>query len=1095
MRNKMATFSLFNERGFVRDVQSLAEIILLDHSYAKPWSAHPDASKVRPVKTLFLTRDEVENLATVNIQSNDEDEIDVCEPVAPTCSSNVMYDTAKAKTVMAECEKYVSAVSSKKTPDTWEEQISRNGWGSKQGVLFDKVIKVLSNLRLSRLTYEGLPNEPVMRRITTDKATKRMRQILSDAEWDTNLMKWLHSTLVDGLSIPLLACYLDILQTLRAKVPTLVDRMLAQPTSQRRGLAASSEALSLLLKRPWDPAHGLVTQHKQRKLPGTPLLLVVPSGPTTSISAGTSSKRARFWHNQLSVLGKVVPVTMHTSNGGSGVSIGQCLDHIIGAVRIKVLELRSHFPNRPIILLGWSVGALVSCQVALMESVCAVVCLGFPITGLSGVRVGVEDPLLELKTPTLFVIGSHSNLTSQEDVEEMREKMKTDTSLLVVGGADEQLRLTRAKKKQEGLTQSMVDRLIMDEIGEFLGNVLTCMTTNSVHTRNDSSDEVDLRKKKRKRSVSRDLSSEMDRSVGKQAVTSLAKKSTPQKASSQDQGNTMLKIPLGNTMGTLSNMRSLSQPSPAKKPRTSKSKSKPSNPPPSIIHVTGAVPTSVVSSVPQAIPVHHGTLAGFPLQSATVSRQMPLQNSSSAALASGGRGQAFISLTAKSSDSGARVTQTFITIPRGSSPSLMTSTHTGGQTVQYIIKPQSQRHTPVSLSAVNAALSAQSSGAQLPVRTLVSAPVRQTPLSQSPTSSFTSLVNLKGTTVTTQAPSLPPGAIPASNATAAAASPLGKFATSSAPLTSGRPTVTRVGELSQPSTISVLTKDGSKLMVSQAISSAGLKGSYKLISGATLQTVSGGTGQSQVVLGYPVRPSTSGSHLVTQKDSSVQGNVVTSLPVNLAALAGKLPSNSTLSQPSGRVTLVQSTRASTLSSQTVRAIPGQMTSASTNRVINQPGNKVSNPQSLSQIGVPAIVTVAKAGTSQVARVVTSRTPVSHCQSEPANVSGKTGGIHVVSSQVTTKEVPSSNAAPAGVTLKSSTPAPTTASLGSVVRIKDPQASHSAETASSSSSLSGGQHVSKRVSATQVTNEKQDLVVAQSKADEQGGAKSEPGSSS
>ena len=28
-----------------------------------------------------------------------------------------------------------------------------------------------------------LPNEPVMRRITTDKATKRMRQILSDSEW------------------------------------------------------------------------------------------------------------------------------------------------------------------------------------------------------------------------------------------------------------------------------------------------------------------------------------------------------------------------------------------------------------------------------------------------------------------------------------------------------------------------------------------------------------------------------------------------------------------------------------------------------------------------------------------------------------------------------------------------------------------------------------------------------------------------------------------------------------------------------------------------------------------------------------------------
>lgn len=49
--------------------------------------------------------------------------------------------------------------------------------------------------------------------------------------------------------------------------------MLIQPSSQRRGLAASSEALSLLLKRPWDPAHGLVTQHKQ-VLPGLIIFFV-----------------------------------------------------------------------------------------------------------------------------------------------------------------------------------------------------------------------------------------------------------------------------------------------------------------------------------------------------------------------------------------------------------------------------------------------------------------------------------------------------------------------------------------------------------------------------------------------------------------------------------------------------------------------------------------------------------------------------------------------------------------------------------------------------------------------------------------------------
>ncbi|XP_015771988.1 PREDICTED: KAT8 regulatory NSL complex subunit 3-like [Acropora digitifera] len=806
---------------------------------------------------------------------------------------------------------------------------------------------------------------------------------------DTTLMKWLHSTLVDGLSIPLLACYLDVLQTLRTKVPTLVDRMLAQPTSQRRGLGASSEALSLLLKRPWDPAHGLVTQHKQ---------------------------------------------------------------------------LRSHFPNRPIILLGWSVGALVSCQVALMESVCAVVCLGFPVTGLSGVRVGVEDPLLELKTPTLFIIGSHSNLTSQEDVEEMREKMKTDTSLLVVGGADEQLRLTRAKKKQEGLTQSMVDRLIMDEIGEFLGNVLTCMTSNSVHSRNDSSDEVDVRKKKRKRSVSRDLSSEMDRSVGKQGLTSQSssKKTTALKTGAQDQGKTMLKLPLSNSA------RSLSQPSPAKKARTSKSKSKPTNPTPSIIHVTGAVPTSAVSSVPQAIPVHHGTLPGVPLPSGSVARHVPLQNASSATLGSAGRGQTFISLTAKSADSGTRVTQTFITIPRGSSPSVLSSS--GGQTVQYIIKPQSQRQAPVSLNAVNAALSAQAgvlpSGTQLPVRTLVSAPVRQTSLSQSPSSSFTSLVSLKGTSVSTQATSLPTGVFSASNASLTTSSSLGKIPSSSTPLSSVRPTYTRGGE---PPTISVLTKDGSKLMVSQAFSSAGLKGSYKLVSGATLQTVSSGSGQSQVVLGYPVRPSASGTQaVVPPKDSSVQGAVVTSLPVSLAALAGKLPSNNSLAKPSGRVTFVQSTQASTLSSQTVRAIP---TSISTNKVTNQLANR-----NLSVSSSPATITVAQAGTSQAMRVISSGSVLAQSQTDKMLVDNK----------ATTKEVPSSSSARSAVKLGSSTqvqaPEQTkTASVGAVERRTESQAGHTKEPSSLSLAVSGVQQKSEQVSTSQVTITKQGPVVAQSKS--------------
>lgn len=60
----------------------------------------------------------------------------------------------------------------------------------------------------------------------------------------------------------------------------------------------------------------------------------------------------------------------------------------------------------------------------------------------------------------------------QEDLEEIREKMRYQTDLLVVGYADDYLRMGKSKKRMEGVTQSMVDRCILEEIGDFLAGVL-----------------------------------------------------------------------------------------------------------------------------------------------------------------------------------------------------------------------------------------------------------------------------------------------------------------------------------------------------------------------------------------------------------------------------------------------------------------------------------------------------------------------------------------------------------------------------------------------------------------------------------------------
>ena len=404
-------------------------------------------------------------------------------------------------------------------PD-WEETISKDGWLPSQTRLFSKMIKVLHADRLSRLAQAGIANEPIHRRLVVDKTAKRVRALLASVMWDSKVTQWLHKTLVENLPKPYLVCYVDVLQRLRSKVPALIDKMVAVKTPEV-GCSGdvAREGLRLLLKRPWDPSMGLIAQQKLKKLPKNPILVLTASGPPNDVWANWS-KRNKLWNQFFSAMGRTVSIPMpslesamtYTTSEGTEIvdpenlhrsetKIGPYLHRMIMTTASKIRDIKRGHPDRPIILIGWGIAAAINCTIAAMDQaltstsspafeslrdslppssgvqsqsggIKACICLGFPIYTLDGIRGEPDDPLLEMKTPTMFIVGENASQTRSDDLEDIRERMRAETSMLLIGGADDKLRMAKCKKKAEGITQSMVDRCIAEEIQNFISYVL-----------------------------------------------------------------------------------------------------------------------------------------------------------------------------------------------------------------------------------------------------------------------------------------------------------------------------------------------------------------------------------------------------------------------------------------------------------------------------------------------------------------------------------------------------------------------------------------------------------------------------------------------
>ncbi|XP_049820569.1 KAT8 regulatory NSL complex subunit 3 isoform X3 [Aethina tumida] len=466
-----------------------------DHSYARPWNWRPETTFLRPTKTLFMPKAQKMVNPLVNVDAVDED-VDVDslnEDPPPT------YDLDKAKNLMEECERVANVIKPEANDDVpWEDKITRANWTINQMRVFQGFHNALNMYHMAKLAYKNAHHEPILRRTVVDKAVQRVRRTMTLVSWDPKLCQWIHNLLLENLTGTYLASYLDILQTLQHKIPLFVDRLLGN--SLKSGVL-SHEGFGGFLKKKWDPVAASLQQDKPKKLPGNPIIVIVPSGPHIS-------KRIHKWVSLLSNLAMVVtiPTSLGENNGSSGhkTTITHLVDTMFATTRGKIQEITADYPGRSIVLVGFNAGAALALQVAQMESaILCVVCLGFSLLTADGPRGDPEDGLLELQRPVLFVIGQSSNTSSQEEVEDLRERMRVETGLVVVGSADDFLRVTKKKCRSEGITQSVVDRCVVDEVGEFISGIILSpyppqLRQSPIQTATSNDGSVNL-KKSRKR--------------------------------------------------------------------------------------------------------------------------------------------------------------------------------------------------------------------------------------------------------------------------------------------------------------------------------------------------------------------------------------------------------------------------------------------------------------------------------------------------------------------------------------------------------------------------------------------------------------------
>uniref|UniRef100_A0A914V3Y6 KAT8 regulatory NSL complex subunit 3 n=1 Tax=Plectus sambesii TaxID=2011161 RepID=A0A914V3Y6_9BILA len=344
----------------------------------------------------------------------------------------------------------------------------------KKKQLLARIVRVISGQRLADCTAEGLSHGSSVRHASLQRNAALLRKAFS-AITSTDLRQgaWAHGYLLQSLPLPFLATYLQLLRHTRQLAPGLVEFVTGHGAGQGDTEAvkdANQLARRLIFHKVTDPLTVTAAKYTPKKLNGNIQLVLVP--PTLQ-HQGKMKQRAHdyFYKVLLPMIGQTHWVKFALPN--RNYTVAETADFMLVNIRDTVMEVKKNHRDSKIVLVGWGTSCLLNCKIVQeLSAVSAVINFAFPVVCANGSRGDVDDDILTVTAPCLFVVGQFACDSSFDVLQDLRDHMRSESGLIVVGSANSNLYVSPRKLMIERLSLRAVHRLILDHLIEYLDQAL-----------------------------------------------------------------------------------------------------------------------------------------------------------------------------------------------------------------------------------------------------------------------------------------------------------------------------------------------------------------------------------------------------------------------------------------------------------------------------------------------------------------------------------------------------------------------------------------------------------------------------------------------